>query len=141
MIEIKHSNTLLDSPVYKYYTQGITEKIEYYVSIGHSQQLSESLQAHEEDISGIIWAEIDSIPKGFISYSLREVDKHVMIINLMQADSEEVFKKIYDYFEDFSRELDCIYINETVTMKDVNRVNELESVGFNKEFFIMFKKV
>ena len=141
MIEIKHSKQLVGSPIYDYYQNLLQQKINFYLGLGHSRQLSEAMQHHEEDQSGIIWAEHNSKPCGFISYSRQKVIKQVMILSLMQADNEEVFTKMYEFFEDFSKSLGCIYIHETVTMKDTTRIDELENIGFNKEFYIMFKNV
>ena len=141
MIKIFHSNTLINSPVYDYFKQGSLEKSNYYVSIGHSQSLSDALQDFEESISGIVWGELSGQYVGFICYSLKDVDKKVILINLAMAENKEVSKEIYVYFENLALELGCVYINETVTIKDETRIKKLEEVGFKKEFCLMYKKV
>ena len=57
------------------------------------------------------------------------------------AENKEVSKEIYVYFENLALELGCVCINETVTIKDENRIKKLEEVGFKKEFCLMYKKV
>ena len=141
MIKLSHSNTLIDSPVYDYFKQGSIEKSNYYISIGHSESLSNALQDFEENVSGIVWAELDGRYAGFICYSLKDVDKKVIMINLAMAESEEILKEIYNYFENFALNLGCVYINETATIKDEKRIKELEELGFKKEFCLMYKKV
>ncbi len=141
MIKIFHSNNLVDSPVYDYFKNGTVEKSNYYVTIGYGKHVADALQDVDEVTSGIVWAEIDNRYVGFICYSLKDVDKKVILINLALSEDNTISKLLNDYFENLALELGCVYINETVTIKDETRINELESYGFKKEFCLMYKRV
>lgn len=141
MIKIFHSNSLVNSPVYDFFKKGSLEKSNYYVSIGHGRNLADSLQDFEERTSGIAWAELDNKYVGFICYNLKDVEKKVILINLLMAENETISDSLYKYFENLALDLGCIYINETVTIKDEQRIKNLESLGFKKEFYLMYKRV
>lgn len=141
MIKLFHSNNLINSSVYDFFKKGSLEKSDYYVSIGYGKSLADSFQNFDHLTSGIVWAELDDRHVGFICYSLKDVEKKVILINLVMAENEMISNSLYEYFEKLALDLGCIYINEIVAIKDEQRIKNLEAIGFKKEFYLMYKRV
>jgi hypothetical protein len=141
MIEIIRSESLKESPGYQFYKNALNIKYKNYLKLGYSDQLTSALLDFDEDISGLVYAEIDNKIKGCLCYSKEFIEKKVMTVYLTWSCNQEVDNLIYCKFENYSQSIGCFIINEIVPVKDQLRLDELESKGFFKEFYLMYKKI
>jgi hypothetical protein len=141
MIEIYNSNSLKGSEPYNYYKEAIKTKLKYFVSIDNGFQGNSLLASLDEDSAGIIWAKDGDKIVACVSYHLLKTGKKIFTINFFHAESEDIYNQVNDYVEKFASDLDCYFIEEVITAKDTGRLNELEKIGYQIEFTLMFKKV
>jgi hypothetical protein len=138
VIKLKISESLIDSPVYEYFENQKNEFIKYLLSI--KEMFAEDHTTYQDETS-ILWAEIDNKPVGSICFSKVDVGKRLMALNFIDADSDVIRKVMYQYFEYMSKELNCVEISHRVSLKDSKSIEQLEQLGFNMEFYLLFKRV
>ena len=138
VIKLKISESLTDSPVYAYFENQKNEFITYLLSI--KEMFAKDHTTYQSETS-ILWAEIDNTPVGSICFSKVDVSKRLMALNFIDADSDVIRKVMYQYFERMSKELNCVEISHRVSLKDSKSIEQLEQLGFNMEFYLLFKRV
>lgn len=141
MIIIKKSPLLKNSIPYQYYTSAKQKKLKYFVSIDNGFQGNALLASLDEDNSGVVWAEDDGKVVACVSYHLQKIGKKIFTINFFHADTVEIYTRVNAYVEELAGQHNCYFIEELVTAKDNKRINDLETIGYQKEFTLMFKKV
>lgn len=138
VIKLKISESLIDSPIYDYFENQKNEFIEYLSSI--KEMFAKDHTTYQDETS-ILWAEIDNKPVGSICFSKVDVGKRLMALNFIDADTDIIRKVMYQYFEHMSKELNCVEISHRVSLKDARSIKQLEQLGFNMEFYLLFKRV
>ena len=138
IVKLKLSESLVDSPVYEYFETQKAEFIKYLLSI--NEMFAKDHTTYQDQTS-ILWAEIDNKPIGSICFSKVDVSKRLMALNFIDAETDSVRKIMYQYFERMSKELDCVEISHRVSLKDHRSIEQLEQLGFNMEFYLLFKRV
>lgn len=141
MTQIYHSNNLIDSPAYAYFQEAVVKKIEYLKSIGISELIASSLlKSINVKASGVVWAEDDNNILGCLCFGLEKLDNKIMTVNLLYSHTglESILN---DKLEEYAKSLDCFYIEEIVSVMDKERISNLESINYKKEFCLMYKRV
>jgi len=138
VIKLKISESLIDSPIYDYFENQKNAFIEYLSSI--KEMFAKDHTTYQDETS-ILWAEIDNKPVGSICFSKVDVGKRLMALNFIDADTDIIRKVMYQYFERMSKELNCVEISHRVSLKDARSIKQLEQIGFNMEFYLLFKRV
>jgi hypothetical protein len=142
MIEFFSEDNLDSEYVYSFYLSVINSKADYYTQLGYNKDMAYAIQDYDRKTSGIVYAKEDEKIIGFVIYNnKRSLDKMIFDIQMEFYESTEVFKKLYEYIENFAKSLNCNYINQTVLVKDLKIINNLESINFKKEFCLMYKRV
>lgn len=138
IIKLYISESLIDSPVYEYFENKKNEFITYLLSI---KEIFAKDHATYQDETSLLWAEIDSRPVGSICFSKVDIGKRLMSLNFIDAESDIIRKIMYRYFEQMSKELNCVEISHRVSLKDSKSIDNLKQLGFNMEFYLLFKRV
>jgi hypothetical protein len=138
VVKLMISESLDSSPVYEYFETQKSGFVEYLLSI--KEMFARDHTTYQDETS-ILWAEIDNRPVGSICFSKVDVSKRLMALNFIDAESDSIRKIMYQYFERMSRELNCVEISHRVSLKDQKSMRQLEHLGFNMEFYLLFKRV
>ena len=138
VVKLKISESLTDSPIYEYFEKQKTEFVEYLISI--KEMFARDHTTYQDETS-ILWAEIDNRPVGSICFSKIDVSKRLMALNFIDAETDSIRKIMYQYFERMSKELNCVEISHRISLKDHKSMQQLEQLGFNMEFYLLFKRV
>lgn len=135
------SYNLINSPKYDFFVKQKQVIIDQLEGIGHASAFANALTNYDEPESGFMWAEIEGVTVGGVCFNKKDLDKKIMIINYILADTPEIQKALYNSFENFSKELGCVYINEAVSLKDLSRITQAESNGLSQDYYFLFKRV
>lgn len=138
VIKLRISEFLIDSPIYEYFENQRNEFVEYLLSI---KEIFARDHTKYRDGSSVLWAEINDLPVGLICFNKQDVGKRLMALEFIHADSDNICKIMYQHFESLSKELNCVEIAFRVSLKDLKSIKQLEQLGFNMEFYLLFKKV
>jgi len=138
VVKLMISELLDNSPVHEYFETQKAEFIKYLLSI--KEMFAKDHTTYQDETS-ILWAEIDNKPVGSICFSKVDVNKRLMALNFIDAETNNVRKIMYQYFERMSKELNCVEISHRVSLKDHRSIEQLEQLGFNMEFYLLFKRV
>jgi hypothetical protein len=138
VVKLMISESLDNSPAYEYFEKQKAEFVEYLLSI--KEMFARDHTTYQDETS-ILWAEIDNRPVGSICFSKLDVGKRLMALNFIDAETDSVRKIMYQYFERMSKELNCVEISHRVSLKDHKSMEQLEHLGFNMEFYLLFKRV
>jgi hypothetical protein len=142
MIEFFSNDTLGDASLYALCQSTVESNANRYMKLGYNKDLSFRIHDFGKENSGIVYAKENDRIVGFVIFDNKEsLDKMMFDIQLDFYESQEVYKKLYEFVENFAKSLGCVYINQSVLIKDVEIINDLESIGFKKEFCLMYKKV
>lgn len=141
MIKIFQEDSFYDSNVYQEYTDIVNIKSEYYMTLGYSKEISYAIQDYNEKDCGVIYARDDDALVGFLMYNRKSIDRLIFDVCTCYCESPAVYEQLYEHAENLAKSLGCIYLNETVVVKDQIRIDNLESLGFKKEFCLMYKRV
>jgi len=141
MIKIFQEENFFDSAVNQEYDNIVNVKAEYYMTLGYSKEISYAVQDVDKDKSGVIYAKDGETLVGFLMYNKKKIDRLIFDVFTCYCQSPDVYKHLYEYVEKLAKSLGCIYLNETIIVKDQIRIDNLESLGFKKEFCLMYKRV
>lgn len=141
MITIYKEDSLKQSRAYGYYKSAVKDRLRYFVETDNGFQGNTLLSSLDEDSVGIIWAEDDGKILSCVTFNLIKIGKKIFTVDFFQAIDDEIYQQINEYVENFARSLNCYFIEEMVTVKDEQRVDYLENIGYQKEFTLLFKKV